>query len=352
MIQTVARFAAPVRASLALAATLGAVSMAFSATLTFSPTKDNTLYENDGGLSNGRGAFLFSGRTNAFGLRRAVLAFDVASAIPPGSTITSATLTLHVSATISAPQKFFVHRLFSDWGESSSDAGFPGGGGAPAEPGDATWTHAFWPSTTWSSAGGDYDPAPSASRTLGGIGTYTLGPTPELVTDVQDWVDTPGANYGWILIGDESGFTSAYRFDSRESTSAPIRPVLTVGYTAPPGSAGAVPDGQSVPGAPLTIVSAGGGNLALNWSASCHAGDTDYEVYEGSLGSYASHVPILCSTGGATTATITPTPGDSHYYLVVPRSGTKEGSYGKNSGGSERPRGPASCLPQAIAGCM
>ena len=92
------------------------------------------------------------------------------------------------------------------------------------------------------------------------------------------------------------------------------------------------------------------GDLTLDWGGSCAAADSDYAVYEGILGSNASHVPVLCSTGGLTEASITPG-ADSRYYIVVARTASREGSHGVDSAGFERPRGPSACLPQAIATC-
>ena len=72
------------------------------------------------------------------------------------------------------------------------------------------------------------------------------------------------------------------------------------------GAAGAVPDGALVPGLPLTIAKAGGTLLDLDWNSSCVGSDVDYEVYEGLLGDFTTHMPRLCSTSGATGATLAP----------------------------------------------
>ena len=112
--------------------------------------------------------------------------------------------------------------------------------------------------------------------------------------------------------------------------------------------AGAVPDGSGVPGTPLTVVEAGGGNITLMWGASCASSDTDYAIYEGTLGDFTSHAPVFCTAGGAT-KTFTPD-GVSTYYLVVPRNDSlREGSYGLDSIGSERPPSNSPCLAQKIA---
>jgi hypothetical protein len=84
------------------------------------------------------------------------------------------------------------------------------------------------------------------------------------------------------------------------------------------------------------------GQLDLAWAPSCSAAATDYAVYEGTLGNWYSHDPLLCTTGGASTATLTPGAGD-RYYLVVPESDVREGSFGTDSAGIERPRSGNRC---------
>lgn len=112
-------------------------------------------------------------------------------------------------------------------------------------------------------------------------------------------------------------------------------------------AAGEVPDGTSE-SVPLTIVQSAGGDLTLSWKASCAGTDTDYAVYEGTLGTpFNTHIPITCSTGGATTWTFTPAVGN-HYYYVVPRNAVSEGSYGHGSNGVSRPPSTTACRPQEV----
>jgi len=92
-----------------------------------------------------------------------------------------------------------------------------------------------------------------------------------------------------------------------------------------------------------------GANVALSWFGSCSAADNNYEVYEGAIGTWYSHVPVSCATGG-TTASFAPAAGN-RYYLVVPRNAANEGSYGKNSAGVERPSSTAACVAQSIGSC-
>ncbi len=42
-----------------------------------------------------------------------------------------------------------------------------------------------------------------------------------MVNDVQSWIDNPGSNNGWMVIGDEVNPTTARRFDSSEGGSPP-----------------------------------------------------------------------------------------------------------------------------------
>ncbi len=332
------------------------LSPVFGASVSLAPLKDNTLYEDPmGSLSNGQGEYLFSGRTSVLAdglVRRAVLAFDVALAIPAGSTITSAALTLNVSQSApgAGPRPGSLHRLLADWGEGASNAGAPGGTGIHAEAGDATWLHRFYDSDLWSSPGGDHDAASSASIAVGVSGLHTWT-SAQMAEDVQRWLDDPAASFGWVLIGDESEMQTAKRYDSRENALVANRPRLDVTYDPPiPLDSGSVPDGNGVPGLPLRI-DRSGPELVLDWDASCLATDTDYEVYEGVLRSFSSHQPVGgCSTGGATSATITPAPG-STYYLVVPTNGAAEGSYGVDSTGAQRPASSSSCRVQSLGPC-
>jgi hypothetical protein len=199
------------------------------------PTKDNTLYENAEGLiSNGSGQNFFVGKTGSNAIRRGVVTFDIAR-IPAGSRVTGATLTLHMSRepAVGGPETIELHRLLADWGEGASDALANEGGGAAASPGDATWIHTFSDALLWSSPGGDFSPNVSASQAVDEIGFYSWS-GPALVADVQSWLDSPQANFGWILIGNEGVATTAKRFDTRENIDTSFRPTLSVQYVTEP----------------------------------------------------------------------------------------------------------------------
>src|SRR5438477_1414205 len=227
----------PLRTSfpLILAACLVAIGirLASGAIININPSKDNTLYEYvpaDGDLSNALGFHFFAGETAMSELRRGVLAFDIAGNIPAGSTITSVTLSIHMSRTaLSTPRIVELHRLLADWGEGTSQASGEEGIGAPATPNDATWRHRFFDTIFWTTQGGDFSATVSASQSVGAIGVYTWS-SPQMTADVQSWLDNPASNFGWLVLGDESTSTTAKRFDTRESASPPA---LTIVYTEP-----------------------------------------------------------------------------------------------------------------------
>ena len=149
------------------------------------------------------------------------------------------------------------------------------------------------------------------------------------------------------------------------STSGTVINVATV--TEPPGvidpealnssstdsfpvGVGRVPDGKELAGSDVLRVGRTGSDLVLTWGPSCVASDLDYEVYEGSLGNFDSHVPVACTTGALRTSAFEPAATDT-YYLVVPTNQAFEGSHGRDSAGFERSAGAAACRPQAIAAC-
>ena len=199
--------------------------------VSLSPIKDNTLYEDTGGFkSNGMGEHLFAGNTGGGSTRRAVIAFDVAGAIPAGATITSVTLTLHMSRSQAGPQTITLHTILADWGEGTSDAPANEGGGADSTPGDATWVHRFFEADLWSAMGGDFSQTESASASVGGSGSYAWGSTAPMVADVQGWLNDPATSFGWLLKGNEQSSQTAKRFDSRQNSNEAFRPVLVIEF--------------------------------------------------------------------------------------------------------------------------
>ncbi|MBC7785371.1 MAG: DNRLRE domain-containing protein [Burkholderiales bacterium] len=212
---------------------------AVGAVLAINPTKDNTIYRESPENSNGLGPGIFVGNNanSDQATRRALIAFDVSS-IPAGSVINSVSLQLYLGQenTGKPPLAVTMHALTVDWGQGTSATGGPisgGGGGTPATTGDATWDRRFYDVTPWTTAGGDFTAAASASALVGAEGSFYSWSSALLSSNVQAWVDQTAPNYGWLLRGDETVARTAKRFDSGESATPNQRPLLTINYTVP-----------------------------------------------------------------------------------------------------------------------
>jgi hypothetical protein len=228
---------------IACGAMVWAPQNAKATTVTLEALKDNTLIESElGDLSLGASFAFFVGRVGSSGggtIRRAALAFDIASVVPVGSTITDATLKLYLVQSNNGLQNIKLYRMTADWGEGTSY--FGGGSGAPATPNDATWLHRFYPSVFWNQPGGDYDGALLASTNVSAIGYYTWH-TPALIAAIQFWTDNPQSNFGFCIKGNEAQMQTAKKFASSEwdSVIQPTppevlaqRPKLTITFTEP-----------------------------------------------------------------------------------------------------------------------
>jgi len=213
------------------------LATAVAGEVTLSPAADTTIFEADPDASNGAGDGVFLGRTSTMGggaIRRGLIDFDVAASIPAGSRILAVELTMHLTQAGGPPveRPASLHRLLADWGEAGSVS--PGGQGAPAEPGDATWTRRFFPDVDWSMPGGDAAAGPSATTLIGfEPAPFTWGPTETLRLDVQAFLDDPGSDHGWLILGDESTAGTSRRMFSREADDDALRPALRVRFAPP-----------------------------------------------------------------------------------------------------------------------
>jgi hypothetical protein len=208
--------------------------LAAAETVTIEAARDTTLIEDpDGARANGLGPSLFVGRTGQTrnGIRRGVLYFDVAAALPEGAIIESAALTLYLAPSNAEPREIRLHRLLAGWGEGASSAS--GGSGAPSEPGDATWIHTFYDGDFWVRSGGQFLGRASAQLEVGASGFFTWGTTVHLLQDVRLWNSVPQQNFGWILLGDETTRQTAKNFASRENPISASRPTLKLIYRLP-----------------------------------------------------------------------------------------------------------------------
>ena len=240
---------------------------ATNVTVVLNPAADVTIFEENADSSDAKSPGLFAGRTNTDHIRRAFLRFDVASAVPAGILVSSVNPVLSLTRSNSGFVFASLYRVSSAWSEGTSDAGTPGGSGAAATSGDATWTRRVYPGTFWLNPGGDTAPAASGTTLIGtSLADYVFTTTPQLVADVQGWLDQPATNFGWQLRVDETQIApTAKRFGSRENTAPALQPLLFVTYDDPNAAA---PPATGVPAldAPMQAVlalllAAGGARL-------------------------------------------------------------------------------------------
>jgi len=121
-------------------------------------------------------------------------------------------------------------------------------------------------------------------------------------------------------------------------------------------AAGPVPDGALVPGAPMTArYDSTLDLLTIDWQPTCNA--EGHVLYFGQLGNFGTYTEAVCDVGIDGTVEMTAPVGDL-FWIIAGTNGTREGSYGLDSVGFERPSDGgalcglaqdlnATCLPPA-----
>lgn len=155
-------------------------------------------------------------------VQQALLRFDSVfgagpNQVPPGATISSATLTLWVGSNTNdqSPNAVNFHRLLNAWNHSDVWAAY---GLAP------------WNATAGIQADGvDAVAASDATVTMSTLGASA---NIDVTLGVQGWAANPASNYGWVILPTGN---DGLRLESSESTTASNarRPRLTVQFTAP-----------------------------------------------------------------------------------------------------------------------
>ncbi len=229
---------------LLLALEVGAAASAGAETVSIGPKKNNTIYS-ESENTNGGGQYFFAGTTLHNAYRRAIISFDVAGNVPAGSTIESATLTLHMSRTNVGAQPVVVHlhRCLLPWGEGTVRGPSGEGGGGSPHPGDATWSFNMFNTSRWRAPGGDFSSASSGSTLVDNVAFYSWS-SPGMAQDVQAWLNADETNFGWVVLAEGEGHPpiTAKRFDSRRNVASEFQPVLRIVYNPPEGRDGGIPD--------------------------------------------------------------------------------------------------------------
>ncbi|MDZ7957474.1 MAG: PEP-CTERM sorting domain-containing protein [Aulosira sp. DedQUE10] len=224
-------------------------------TLTIGAKRDTTIFQNNVNNSNGTGVGMFAGNNGSNSTRRALTYFDIAGNLPTGASITDVQLTLFLGQVAGSggtpgngdltPRNISLFRVSNSWGEGTSGPVPPSptiggtGQGFAANPGDATWNARFYDPVNpvlWGTPGGDFAANPSATITVGRIfnESYTWGSTAAMVADVQEWLDNPSENFGWLLQNESENAIQSFRaFWTSNATNPTFRPQLQITYAEP-----------------------------------------------------------------------------------------------------------------------
>jgi spore coat protein A len=269
---------------------------------------DNTMYQYVVGaipLSNGQGSRMFVGGRNQASspapIRRALVKFDLSS-IPAFATIQDASLQLYLNSTGDTVQRnVSVHQALNSWGEGASAAGGTQGNGATALAGDATWFHRFFNTTNWTTPGGEFNPTPAATTPVGTLaGTFHTWTSPDLISEVQSWVQFPATNFGWVLIADNESTNNTQRgFDTSESVTPVQRPTLTVTYSVAPTGACCLSAGACIEATNADCLNLGGTYRGDNTTCAIVSCPVTLEPFVDELPLPQVAQPVSGQSGGA-----------------------------------------------------
>jgi hypothetical protein len=195
---------------------------------------------------------MFVGTDGQDNPKRGLIEFNIAGNIPAGATITSVQLQLTVGQIAGSggggSSGGVTISLFDEaqaWGQPTNVVGATsfgghGHGAAPAT-GDATWNYAFFNATPWQIAGGDWTSSLStiASASSNGTPATVTWSSAAMVSDVQNWLNNPSTNNGWLLKNsdevDATDFLAFWGAQGAANNNNPaIAPDLMVTYTPIP----------------------------------------------------------------------------------------------------------------------
>lgn len=248
-----------IRSNLISAAIMMSLSQTLAETASFTSSADTSISARDPNNNFGGDTHASAGRDGNSGgnVRRTLLLFDI-GAIPAGSTINSATLNLSVVITPiggGVNSSFELHRLTLPWVEGNKT----GNNGSSASSDEVTWNNRAHNTTPWSGglgAEGDYELNASASTAVAGNGSYRWS-SAQLTADVQNWLNNPNQNFGWLLLSDNEVNNFTVRaFGTREATSDD-HPSLEIDYTPPP---------QMPEDVPIEVFTANNDTVSITWN--------------------------------------------------------------------------------------
>lgn len=188
-----------------------------SPSASYAGTRDTTLRENAPTTAYGTAPDLRVDGDDPGGSGKdlsSLVAWDV-SAIPAGSTVQSAAMTIEILNTSAGP--YPIYALLRPFSQSQ-----------------ATWSVAQ-SGAPWELAGAkgatDRDATALGSVSATALGKYTITFNAAGIARVQAWVNDPSKNFGLIVAGTSP--RDGLDFASREATTPAARPALKVTYTPP-----------------------------------------------------------------------------------------------------------------------
>ncbi len=240
----------------------------------YAGTTDTWISENNQGQINGAATELdIDGEDPDENL--GLIRWDLSS-IAPGNTIASAAIT--VNASNGTNQDYEIYAALRAWTE-----------------GAANWSQAT-ASTTWEQEGarGATDRGTTVLGTVtGGIGQRTLVLNAAGIAQIQQWIDNPATNFGFIISDDSA--TDGIIFASREAGNTNNRPRLSLSF-APP-----APSDVTPPAIPTGVAATndGASRITLTWlpSDDPESGVTSYKVFRGGTQIGTSSTPSFVDTG-------------------------------------------------------
>ncbi len=152
------------------------------------------------------------------------------------------------------------------------------------------------------------------------------------VTFTFDWTAPLGGGAFTLYAAGNSVNLDGTRQGDAAATSTLA--VTVTGGTPGPGEAAAPP---ALPALRVAAYDAASGDMSLTYGVPC--GATDHNIFQGPLDLVAGYgwTGAACSIGASGAyAGFNPGPG-SWFFVVVAHDGTREGSYGRDAAGAERP---------------
>ena len=246
------------------------------------------------------GATTISQSPNTSARHNSLYLWDLSS-ISSSATVTSASLTFHVTET--SEYDFSLFNMKRTWTEGSNN-GTAGSG--------ASWNYYGAGTGNWGSSGAmnttsdryNTDLWDATASTFGTSGSVTIPLNAAGIAAVQGWVTTPASNYGLTIQYMGSGTTSDYWIvASSEATTASQRPTLNITYSTDPTiiTTGTLNTFVTHPGAASTAqtYTVAGSNLTGNITITAPTGyelSTDGNTYTSSLTLARSGTSVATTT--------------------------------------------------------